>query len=425
MSIESVKAVKYAKLLPRVKALVTDLAIYMAAWVLLALIGSAVRSDLLARGLGMALLVAMLLYEPVMVWRFGGTIGHIRQNLRIVADRTGGNPGLGASFGRWVTKGVLGIVSFFSIALTRRHQAIHDSASGTTVQVRDASVIRPDRFVAERVGPIGATDVSVPRRLLVIAAYQILGFLLVSLSSAFLISDACAVQDICTYGEDLSFGILGLLWVGLAAAGVVLGWKGRLPGARRHEDLPETESSLRKRSALRRRIMSGESHAGLRRDLESVADERSVGRLLASIPLRRPTWWERILDLWVLCFWSLYILAATLGTFVDNSLTIGAGVSYVVTALFAYQVLRRNGALYAPASLWLVYHLFMEWQLYLGDDGRTGTDPYGTTLQDVLLWTVAVALAIGAMLIVKHRLFGHVTLLGAHRDLGEERIPGF
>jgi len=229
---EPVAAPQYARLLPRVKALVTDLAVYTAAIVLVVVVGSAIPNDLVVRVVVTGFIGGIVLYEPIMVWRFGGTIGHIRQNLRIVSDRTGGNPGLPASLLRWITKGVLGIISFFAVALTRRHQALHDTASATTVQIRDTSAARPGQFVTERTEPVGATDVSAARRLAVIVAYELLVFFVLLVPPVFLVSDACAFQDVCTDAENLTFSVLGLLWFGLGGAVVVLGWKGKLPGAR-------------------------------------------------------------------------------------------------------------------------------------------------------------------------------------------------
>ncbi len=42
-----------------------------------------------ARGLGVAVAVILLLYEPVLVWRTGSTLGHTWTNLRVIDDRGG------------------------------------------------------------------------------------------------------------------------------------------------------------------------------------------------------------------------------------------------------------------------------------------------------------------------------------------------
>lgn len=89
----------------------------------------------------------LLLYEPVMVAWFGGTLGHRLQNLRVVDDSHGGNPHLGKALGRYLLKGILGIISFFSMSFSRRHQALHDMMTRSTVQIRDPSKAAPHHYV--------------------------------------------------------------------------------------------------------------------------------------------------------------------------------------------------------------------------------------------------------------------------------------
>jgi len=90
-----------------------------------------------------ALLVFLLLYEPVLVSATGGTLGHRWSNLHVVSERTGGNIGLGMAYVRLFVKGVLGIYSFLSMTLGERPLAIHDMASGSTVQIRDLEKSEP------------------------------------------------------------------------------------------------------------------------------------------------------------------------------------------------------------------------------------------------------------------------------------------
>lgn len=67
--------------------------------------------------------------------------------------------------------------------------------------------------------------------------FVILGYCLVVLIGAVLtpmpwISDACMLYDQCTQGEDLLFSAISLAMVLAWGAAVVLGWRGKLPGAR-------------------------------------------------------------------------------------------------------------------------------------------------------------------------------------------------
>ncbi len=88
----------------------------------------------------------LFLYEPAMVSRFGGTLGHLFLNLRVVDNRTGRNVRFWKAFIRVWLKAVLGIFSFFSMAFTSRHQAIHDLLTASTVQIRDSEKARPHHY---------------------------------------------------------------------------------------------------------------------------------------------------------------------------------------------------------------------------------------------------------------------------------------
>ena len=223
----------YARLLPRFQALVVDLAAYLAATVLFVLLGSAVPYDAVASLMVYSWIGVLLLYEPIMVWRFGGTLGHMWRNLQVVSNRTDGRPPLIDAFIRWLVKSVAGVLSFFFMALTKRHQALHDIASATTVQARNTGAARRQDFATARSEPTGAVDVSVARRLVAILVYQVAAFVLISVASTFAVSEACLFDDLCTSAEDVVGSALGLAWMALAGAILVLGWKGRLVGARR------------------------------------------------------------------------------------------------------------------------------------------------------------------------------------------------
>lgn len=83
---------------------------------------------------------AIFLYEPIMVWRGGGTFGHRAMNLQVVDDRTLANVSLPKALARFVLKAILGIVSFLTMRFSRRHRAMHDIATGSSVRIR-----RPER----------------------------------------------------------------------------------------------------------------------------------------------------------------------------------------------------------------------------------------------------------------------------------------
>jgi len=146
--------VLYAKIWPRMKAILVDGFIVMGAYLVAALVGANV-----AGSGAVAFLVWFafwVLYDPLMVSRTGGTIGHHTQNLRVVSDRTGRPPSLLVAFIRNVVKGFLGIVSLLTMAGSPRQKAIHDWVAGTTVQARDAQLARLRNFTRVRRAPMGA-----------------------------------------------------------------------------------------------------------------------------------------------------------------------------------------------------------------------------------------------------------------------------
>jgi uncharacterized RDD family membrane protein YckC len=176
----------------------------------------------------------LILYEPVMVARTGATLGHRWSNLRVVAEHSGDNPGFMRALVRFFVKSILGLPSFLFMALTKRHQALHDRVAGTTVRIRDPNRARPidvvwERSVAE-LEPAGMP--SRGRRLGVIAAYLMGSFIAMSIVSLTLASDACLTTDQCTPSEDFRLEMVALVWLALGAGLVIGGWRARLWGAR-------------------------------------------------------------------------------------------------------------------------------------------------------------------------------------------------
>lgn len=185
-------------------------------------------------GAGRLGVAAMILYEPLQTWRYGGTLGHRWANLRVAAERTGANPGLPTAVLRFVAKVVLGLPSFIFMAVTRRHQALHDLLARTTVRIRNVDRAGPGDVAWER-AEVETASVVMPskaRRLVVIAAYLALSFVLMGIAAAATVSEACITNDVCTRRDDRAFATIGLVWLSLVALAVVLGWSGRLWGAR-------------------------------------------------------------------------------------------------------------------------------------------------------------------------------------------------
>jgi uncharacterized RDD family membrane protein YckC len=150
----------YARPWPRVKAILLDGFILAGAFVVAALVGANVA------GSGAAAFVVWvavwILYDPLMVWRTGGTIGHHVQNLRVVSDRTGGRPSFVAAFVRNIVKGFFGMFSLLAMAASSRQKALHDLFAGTTVQARDPR-LAPLRHFTRVQRPSDAAMAPAPR----------------------------------------------------------------------------------------------------------------------------------------------------------------------------------------------------------------------------------------------------------------------
>ncbi len=140
----------YATFPRRLNALSVDAVVVMLASVVLFALMPALQSVQPLPGLLLVLwFVLVFLYEPVQVSRFGGTVGHRAMNLKVVDDRTGTNPTFGKALGRAVVKGLLGVLSFVTMGLSRRHRALQDMATLTTVQIRDPRRALPFHYVLE------------------------------------------------------------------------------------------------------------------------------------------------------------------------------------------------------------------------------------------------------------------------------------
>jgi uncharacterized RDD family membrane protein YckC len=68
-----------------------------------------------------------------------------------VDARTGSWPSFGRAFVRFLIKTILGVISFFTMELSRRHQAVHDLLTHTTVHVvAESEEVRPVAFAIGR-----------------------------------------------------------------------------------------------------------------------------------------------------------------------------------------------------------------------------------------------------------------------------------
>jgi uncharacterized RDD family membrane protein YckC len=95
-------------------------------------------------------LITLALYEPILVWRRGGTLGHSLLNLCVVDNRTGGHVSLGRSLARFFVKGLFGLLSYVGMLFLRRPFAVHDVWTGSSVRIKDATVAKPIHYALDR-----------------------------------------------------------------------------------------------------------------------------------------------------------------------------------------------------------------------------------------------------------------------------------
>jgi uncharacterized RDD family membrane protein YckC len=179
----------------------------------------------------LAALVALtpLLLEPILVWRTGATVGHRLFGLRVVDVTTGRPPTLLTSVVRYAAKGAcLGPWLSPVIALTPRHQGIHDQMCGTVVEVVDPSsrkgrLATYDRALEARTATLGARLLSTVGYAVAISGAAVIVLMAKAVACE---PDGCGRPGVLveTATERLWFVLLYLvLW---------LGPSGRLPGAR-------------------------------------------------------------------------------------------------------------------------------------------------------------------------------------------------
>lgn len=228
---------RYARFTRRLQGIAIDFILFLVALIGALQIAVLLNNDSLARVVGVTFVAGFLLYEPLSVSLVGGTIGHYLSNLRVVDDRSHGNVSLAKAVARVVIKAALGWYSFISMAAARRHQAMHDLLTRSTVQIRDPTKARPSDYSRERVELSRPGMPSRVRRLVVIAGYLlaafvILAFVLHVLVLAGVYSRDCIRYNLCTGGDRLADIAAGIAVLVLSALCIGLGWRGRLGGAR-------------------------------------------------------------------------------------------------------------------------------------------------------------------------------------------------
>jgi uncharacterized RDD family membrane protein YckC len=226
----------YARFTRRFRGIFIDWVVTLVAIFGGLLVASTVEINGVSRAIGIAVIAALVLYEPVLVSFTGGTIGHHLTNLRVVDDVTGGNVGFLKACARFLIKSLLGWYSFVILAATRRNQAIHDLATRSTVQISDRAKARPGQFVTERAEPSPARMPAGWQRMLVICLYLVLTLVVVGMldwmAKVGLTAAQCVDRASCSAVANLVELVLDIALLLAMAAIIALGWRGKLLGAR-------------------------------------------------------------------------------------------------------------------------------------------------------------------------------------------------
>ena len=224
---------RYATFGRRLRAVLVDTAIVCAGIAVVA-IASDVASEVPGSGrVGLLLMICLLfLYEPILIWRRGATIGHARNHLIVVADATGRAPGLGRAFARYFVKAILGLPSFIAMAVSRKHQAVHDLLTGTTVQLSPDAPFNAVDFHIERTDEPVRYRPSAWRRLIVALCYLVVMFLAYGLVLAAVDPTRCLRNHNCSASLQSVTDSITLAWFVASLVCVVAAWKCLLPGTR-------------------------------------------------------------------------------------------------------------------------------------------------------------------------------------------------
>lgn len=227
--------VYYPRLIKRIRAVLVDSVVVPAAAVGALAAGYAFGvTDFLGRVL--LVTVPVFVLEPGLVTFTGGTIGHHVVGIRVQKTDGSGNLDIFRATIRAIVKFVLGWLSFIFVLTTTRHQAIHDLIAGSIVVYRDTSGLPSYDVLTEREAESARFIYPAKwKRVLIALLYWVVMTILLFVALGFMVSGECTATRRCVVYEWIALFVIEIGWLVLTGTLVVLGWSGRLPGARRRE----------------------------------------------------------------------------------------------------------------------------------------------------------------------------------------------
>jgi len=230
--------VRYATFVRRFRALLFDTAIVAGVLIAVMILGDlVVEVPGSGRIAWLVTFAVLFLYEPLFVWRRGATIGHAKNHLAVVAERTSGNPSFGQALSRYLIKLVLGLPSFVTMLVSRKHQAVHDWLTGTTVRLAADADPSVDDFHLEWLVDPTTSLPSRRRRVVATLAYLAVLFVAYAIALVAIDPERCLAANNCTSRLQLEAEVVTLVWLGASLLTIVAAWRGWLMGARRKRHL--------------------------------------------------------------------------------------------------------------------------------------------------------------------------------------------
>ena len=179
-------------------------------------------------------LLPIFLFEPVLVTLTGGSPGHhlFRIKIRNIAEDR--KLSILKSIIRFIVKAFLGFISLTLILFTKKHQALHDIASGSIVVLKSPEKYNEDEILKENVfKEKGYEYPHIARRIIVSLFYIVILNLLLGVPSVLFISEPCINGNVCSQQENVIQIVIGIFWIAASIAILINGLKGKAYGARR------------------------------------------------------------------------------------------------------------------------------------------------------------------------------------------------